>query len=72
LYGTIDFDGAEALLAKLGKHPTCKGCLCIKKIADVHMNGFETLVERAVGSNESTYLVADPVAALCLIPLVLR
>jgi hypothetical protein len=48
LYGTIGFGGDEALLAKLGKHTTGKGCLYIKKLADVDMKVLETLVEKAV------------------------
>ena len=35
LYGTIGFDGAEAVLAKLGKHTTGKGCLYIRKLEEV-------------------------------------
>ncbi len=50
LYGAIGFDGAEALLAKLGKHTTGKGCLYIKKLADVDMKALETLVEKAVAA----------------------
>ena len=50
LYGAIGFDGAEALLAKLGKHTTGKGCLYIKKLADVDMKVLETLVETAVAA----------------------
>ncbi len=50
LYGMIGFDGAEALLAQLGKHTTGKGCLYIKKLADVDMKVLETLVEKAVAA----------------------
>jgi hypothetical protein len=53
LYGTIGFDGAEALLAKLGKHSTGKGCLYIKKLADVDIRVLETLVEKAVAAARS-------------------
>src|ERR1700740_885503 len=35
LYGMIGFSEAVALLARLGKHTTGKGCLYIKKLADV-------------------------------------
>jgi Domain of unknown function (DU1801) len=48
LYGTIGFNGAEALLAKLGKHTTGKGCLYIKNLADVDLKVLEILVEKAV------------------------
>jgi hypothetical protein len=53
LYGTIGFDGAEALLAKLGKHTTGKGCLYIKKLEDVDMKVLETLVEKAVAETRT-------------------
>jgi hypothetical protein len=47
LYGAISSDGAEELLATLGKHTTGKGCLYIKKLADVDMKVLETLVGKA-------------------------
>jgi hypothetical protein len=55
LYGAIGFDGAEALLAKLGKHTTGKGCLYIKKLADVDMKVLETLVKRAVAAKRAQH-----------------
>ena len=55
LYGTICFDDAEALLAKLGKHTTGKGCLYIKKLADVDMKVLETLVEKAVAATRARH-----------------
>jgi hypothetical protein len=55
LYGAIGFDGAEALLAKLGKHSTGKGCLYIKKLADVDVNVLETLIEKAVAATRERY-----------------
>ena len=53
LYGMIGFAGAEALLAKLGKHTTGKGCLYIKKLADVDMKVLETLVKKAVAATRA-------------------
>ena len=50
LYGTTGFRGAEALLAKLGKHTTGKGCLYIKKLADVDVKVLEMLIEKAVSA----------------------
>jgi hypothetical protein len=55
LYGTIGFDGSEALLAELGKHSTGKGCLYIKKLADVDIRVLETLVERAVEATRAQH-----------------
>ena len=48
LYGILAHDGAvDALLAKLGKHKVGKGCLYIKKLADVDVKVLEQLVHRA-------------------------
>jgi hypothetical protein len=55
LYGAIGFDGAELLLAKLGKHTTGKGCLYIKKLADVDMKVLETIIERAVAATRARH-----------------
>ncbi len=55
LYGAIGFDGAEAVLAKLGKHSTGKGCLYIKKLADVDGKVLETLLETAVAATKSKH-----------------
>jgi hypothetical protein len=55
LYGAIGFDGAEALLAKLGKHTTGKGCLYIKKLADVDVKVLETLLKTAVAATRARH-----------------
>jgi hypothetical protein len=55
LYGVIGFDGAEGLLANLGKHTTGKGCLYIKKLADVDVKVLETLIERAVAATRAAH-----------------
>ena len=53
LYSTTAFSGAEALLAKLGKYTTGKGCLYIKKLADVDQKVLETLVLTSVAAKQS-------------------
>ena len=53
LYGMLDSSDAEALLAKLGKHTTGKGCLYIKKLADVNTTVLETLIRSAVAHNRA-------------------
>lgn len=53
LYGAIGFGGAEALLARLGKHTTGKGCLYIKKLADVDIRVLEALIEKAVAATRA-------------------
>jgi hypothetical protein len=47
LYGVTGFKGADALLTKLGKHTTGKGCLYIKKLADVDLKVLEQLIVKA-------------------------
>ena len=48
MYGMIDFGEAAALLAKLGKHTTGKGCLYIRKLADVDQDVLETLMVKSL------------------------
>jgi len=50
LYHVTGFSDSEALLAKLGKHTTGKGCLYIKKLADVDQEVLEALIVRAVAA----------------------
>jgi hypothetical protein len=47
---------SEALLAKLGKHTTGKGCLYIKKLADVDQKVLEALVDKSVAGARARYL----------------
>jgi hypothetical protein len=47
LYSLINADGAEALLEQLGKHTTGKGCLYIKKLADVDQAVLARLIDNA-------------------------
>lgn len=47
LYGAIGFEGAAELLAQLGRHTTGKGCLYVKKLADVDLKVLEALVKQA-------------------------
>jgi hypothetical protein len=55
LYGMTGFSDAEALLAKLGKHTTGKGCLYIKKLADVDHKVLEALVVKSVAARRSRH-----------------
>ena len=48
LYGVMSCENAEALLAKLGKHSTGKGCLYIKKLSDVDPRVLEQLITGSV------------------------
>ncbi len=55
LYGLTGFADAEAFLAKLGKHTTGKGCLYIKKLADVDQKVLEELMVKAVGAKRARH-----------------
>lgn len=55
LYNSIAFPGAEALLTKLGKHTTGKGCLYIKKLADVDQEVLKALVVKSVAAVRQRY-----------------
>ena len=50
LYHATGFSGSEALLAKLGKHTTGKGCLYIRKLADVDQEVLEALIVKSVAA----------------------
>jgi hypothetical protein len=49
LYG-LKGAGSEALFAKLGKHTTGKGCVYIKKLADVDPKVLGALIARSRGA----------------------
>jgi hypothetical protein len=48
LYGVTRCSESPALLAKLGKHSTGKGCLNIKKLADVDRKVLEAMIAGSV------------------------
>ena len=50
LYGLVGVDGSDELLAKLGKFTTGKGCLYIKKLADVDEQVLRELIARSVAA----------------------
>ena len=47
LYIQTGFPERDALLAKLGKYSTGKGCLYVKKLADVDQQALQDLVAKA-------------------------
>ncbi len=54
LYGVTGFVDATALLAKLGKHSTGKGCLYIKKLADVDQRILQTLIVKSLAAKRAS------------------
>ena len=55
LYGMLGSRDAEALLGKLGKHTTGKGCLYIKKLADVNRAVLEEMIVKSVACSRAEY-----------------
>jgi len=53
LYNLTGSDDCKALLAKLGKHTTGKGCLYIKKLADVDQQVLEAMVLKSVAATRA-------------------
>lgn len=53
LYGVIGSIGSKAPLPKLGKHTTGKGCLYVKKLADVDQQVLETLIAKSLAAIRS-------------------
>ncbi|HKO96538.1 MAG TPA: DUF1801 domain-containing protein [Pyrinomonadaceae bacterium] len=55
VYIAPDFEGRDALLAKLGKHKTGKVCVYMRRLADVDLKVLETLVTRSVADTKRRY-----------------
>lgn len=47
LYLSLGDDGQQKLLSKLGKHSTGKGCLYIKRLADVDQTVLQKLIKNS-------------------------
>lgn len=50
LYGMTGTAESKALLARLGKHTTGKGCLYIKKLADVDTRVLEDMIVKSLAA----------------------
>ena len=53
LYGVQGFDGAEAMLIKLGEHTTGKGCVYVKRLSDIDRSVLQTMVRKAVAAKRT-------------------
>ena len=53
LYGLLGSSDAQALLAKLGKHTTGKGCLYLKNLSEVDQHVLEALVVKALAAKRA-------------------
>lgn len=47
-YVGLDPDSREALLAKLGKHKTDKGCIHVKRLSDIDMNVLKEMIKVSI------------------------
>jgi hypothetical protein len=48
IYVMSGFEGADALLARMGKHTASVSCLYVKGLADVDLSALKRLVKRSV------------------------
>lgn len=55
LYNLTGFSGSASLLAKLGKHMKGRGCLYIKKLADVDQQVLQALVVKSLAAMSARY-----------------
>jgi hypothetical protein len=55
VYGLTGSGDAGALLAKLGKHTTGKGCLYIKKLADVDHHVLEAMMVKSLAAKRARH-----------------
>jgi Domain of unknown function (DU1801) len=53
LYGLMESGDALAMLAKLGKHTTGKGCVYVKKLADVDQKVLRTMVSKSFAAKRT-------------------
>jgi len=53
LYSLMGYSGSEGLLARLGKHTTGKGCLYIKKLADVDEKVLKDLMAKSLAEKRA-------------------
>jgi len=58
LYIMRDFEGAKALLDRLGKHSAGKACLYVKRLADVDSEVLEALIAQSVAAMRTKYSFA--------------
>lgn len=55
LYVTCDLSRHRALLARLGKHAKGKGCLHVRRLADVDLEVLEELVRAGIAETRARY-----------------
>ncbi|HEX2328792.1 MAG TPA: DUF1801 domain-containing protein [Candidatus Angelobacter sp.] len=53
LYSLMAATGSEALLARLGKHTTGKGCVYIKRLSDIDEKVLKTLMAKSLAAKRA-------------------
>ena len=56
VYMVAGYEGAEDVLAELGKHKLGKACLYLKRLSDIRLPVLERLLIRAVAETKRRYL----------------
>lgn len=59
LYG-LGIGESEAMLAKLGKHTTGKGCVYVKKLADVDQSVLKSMVRKSIAARGAACRAGEP------------
>lgn len=55
LYNVRGVDTDETLLSKLGKYTSGKGCLYVKKVADLNQTVLEKMIRNAIAATKERY-----------------
>jgi len=55
IYLSCDTEARAALLAKLGRHKMGKGCLYVRRLADVDLAVLEELVRQSIATTQALY-----------------
>lgn len=55
VYVVSGFEGAEAILAELGKCKTAAACLYVKRLSDIHLPTLEKLLRHSVAVTRQRY-----------------
>ena len=55
IYLSCDTEARAALLAKLGRHKMGKGCLYVRRLADVDLSVLEALIRESIVTTQALY-----------------
>jgi hypothetical protein len=55
LYNVTGFDDAESYLTRLGKHKMGKGCLYVKRLADIDLEILKEMIRKGYQENKDIY-----------------